>query len=222
MMEEGENDYYCDDNELSLAFRAVDSIPLTVTQRARGVRTVNLTETRIKSLASLAHFDSLETLILDKNGLSSLVDCPALRDLRTLWFNNNHVRDLAWFVDGAATRFPRLEYLSLMGNPASPDLTDEAAVERYRIAVAKRLPGLVVLDSTEFTDAERRAAGGLRRRPLGTPPLKKGGTAPDVFCTISLDNTAPRRTRLLACFEGGPGSRDSNSEGNRFIRNNAL
>jgi hypothetical protein len=42
------------------------------------VRTLNLTGNRLRSLAGLSAYPGLETLVLDKNGLSGLPECPCL------------------------------------------------------------------------------------------------------------------------------------------------
>ena len=46
---------------------------------------------RFRSFANLQCFPSLQTLVLDKNGLEDIKGCPSIPTLTTLWFNNNRV-----------------------------------------------------------------------------------------------------------------------------------
>lgn len=46
-----------------------------------------------RSFRNLQYFPSLQTLVLDKNNLEDVQECPVIPTLTTLWFNNNRV----WF-----------------------------------------------------------------------------------------------------------------------------
>jgi len=110
-------------NELSLAFRQLDHIPLCIAT-SRGADTItklDLTECNICDLSNLCYFPALELLVLDKNGLSSISTCPVLPKLHTLWCNHNSISSLGSFLGDVARKFPNIYYLSLMRNPVNPD-----------------------------------------------------------------------------------------------------
>ena len=75
---------------------------------------LNLTEVDLESFRNLEHFSQLTTLILDKNYLPGLSDCPVIPTLETLWINNNAIEDLPSFMDECCAKFPNLRYLSMM------------------------------------------------------------------------------------------------------------
>lgn len=101
-------------------------------------------------MEGLRHFTGLDTLILDKNQLESLLNCPPISTLKTLWFNNNQVSDLPSFMDQVVSKFPNLEYLSVMRNPACAGVgnlsCDMEAIKLYRIYIIYRMPTLKALD----------------------------------------------------------------------------
>ena len=78
------------------------------------MKNLNLTEVDLESFRNLERFDQLHTLVLDKNYLPGLSDCPSIPSLHTLWFNNNAVEDLPRFMDEVTTAFPNLRVLSMM------------------------------------------------------------------------------------------------------------
>jgi Leucine-rich repeat (LRR) protein len=99
--------FACEGSELSLAYSELESIPAELANgEGPRVRTLNLTETGIKSLKALELFPRLQTLVLDKNALVGLIDCPPIPTLTTLWFNNNSIVDLVGFIDDVARLFP--------------------------------------------------------------------------------------------------------------------
>jgi hypothetical protein len=107
-------------------------------------------------LEGLQYFTSLDTLILDKNSLESLLNCPQISSLKTLWFNNNLISDLPTFMDQVVAKFPNLEYLSVMRNPACSgvgNLTcDMEAIRLYRMYIIYRMPLLKTLDWSAVED----------------------------------------------------------------------
>lgn len=239
--------YAREGDELSLAFRDLERIPDAVAE-AEGphVRSLDLTETGIRSLAALDKFPRLAMLVLDKNGLPGLGDCPRLEALETLWFNNNAVADLVAFVDEIASRCPRLTYLSAMRNPACPGLMDvvapdEDAVAMYRRYVLHRLPRLECLDAARVTPAERAEAAvrgkfAAVRRPKGAAPPSgdvarrpsAGDDEPNPFAFVGAVGApgpaAPLRGAKKTAFQAkNPSTYNGrHSEGNRFIRNEVL
>ena len=113
-----------------------------------------------RNLENLKYFSDLETLVLDKNGLVGLGNCPVIPTVQTLWCNNNLIDDLPSFMDQVVEKFPKLQYLSIMRNPACPGLTDIKApdleaLRLYRMYILFRFPQLQVLDWTEVCDAVR-------------------------------------------------------------------
>jgi len=148
---------------LSFAFHTFESLPLSLAQAPSSstVKKIDLTETSMKSFENLRFFTRLETLILDKNELSSIASCPTLPTVRTLWCNNNAIYDLPAFIDEVLAKFPNLHFLSMMRNPACPGLMDIVnpdieAIRLYRLYVLYRFPQLQALDFGDVTDEERR------------------------------------------------------------------
>lgn len=80
-----------------------------------------------------------------------------LPTVRTLWCNNNLIEDLPAFMDAVVEKFPYLQYLSIMRNPACPGLTDFCspdleALRLYRMYILYRYPLLEILDWTEVSE----------------------------------------------------------------------
>jgi hypothetical protein len=83
--------------------------------------------------------------------------------VQTLWFNKNSVEDMPDFLAQVSAAFPRLTFLSLMNNPASPSLVcmseeDLKAQQRHRLYVIFRLPTLEFLDAEPVSPEERALA----------------------------------------------------------------
>ena len=100
---------------------------------------------------NLEQFPFLETLVLDKNGLTSLAWLPPCPTLTTLWANNNALADAEALCDAVGAKFPALQMLSTMRNPCCPFLKADAGPDdyrRYRLRVLHRLPGLLSLDGS--------------------------------------------------------------------------
>ena len=119
---------------------------------------------QITDLSNLRYFTKIETLVLDKNDLTTIVSCPVLHKVHTLWCNNNKVTDLDKFLTEICQRFPNLQYLSLMRNPVSifDNESDELGqlshaseeLMKYRLGVISKLPSLRMLDSVMVTNEE--------------------------------------------------------------------
>ena len=144
----------------SLAFRSFPCIPngIAKSRKAYTIKKVDLTETFITDLSNLKFFLNIEILVLDKNNLNSILSCPVLPKVHTLWCNNNKISALESFLNEIVERFPNLQYLSLMRNPVS--MIQESETEepgqisyvaegmmRYRLGILSKLPGLRMLDS---------------------------------------------------------------------------
>lgn len=68
----------------------------------------------------MAFFEALDTLIVDHNVVRCAKSFPFSPNLDVLWLNFNEVVDLDTFLVDLSAAFPRLRYLSLLGNPCVP------------------------------------------------------------------------------------------------------
>ncbi|XP_012269040.1 leucine-rich melanocyte differentiation-associated protein-like [Athalia rosae] len=126
---------------------------------------LDLSYNNLVSVTGLKEFIHLEELVLDNNCLRDLNTLPRLPGLTTLSVNNNKLSDIENALDRIKECCPCLRYVSLLGNPGSPDqLTDpnsndEDDYERYRHYAVHVLPStLKFLDSRPVTGKERREA----------------------------------------------------------------
>ncbi|ETO09498.1 hypothetical protein RFI_27878 [Reticulomyxa filosa] len=156
--DEGENETI-----LRLTSQKLSEIPADIAQtKGETVRTLVLTNNKIRSLANLQYFKRLETLQLDRNGMLDIDDMPKMPYLRTLWLNNNQLSDMHNLLKILAKNCPRLSYLSLLRNPVCPSIYfthgNEDKYRRYRFTVLYHLHGLTYLDTTEVTQKEQKEA----------------------------------------------------------------
>ena len=79
----------------------------------------------------IVYFEHLETLILDHNRINENVVFPRITTLKTLWMNFNMIGNLYPFADNLAQSFPKLNYLSMMGNPAAPSFINYGKFHDY-------------------------------------------------------------------------------------------
>ncbi|XP_037075419.1 leucine-rich melanocyte differentiation-associated protein-like, partial [Pollicipes pollicipes] len=120
---------------------------------------LNLSSCHLRFSKGLAMFPNVEEIIMDNNELTSLEMCRLPR-LHTLSLNNNKVEGLETLLVMLQRCAGRLRYLSILGNPCSPDqLTCDrytpADYARHRLYVLYMLPQLLFLDSTRVTAPER-------------------------------------------------------------------
>nr|XP_042904142.1 leucine-rich melanocyte differentiation-associated protein isoform X2 [Parasteatoda tepidariorum] len=195
-------------------------------------RRLDLSFNSIRSLENVQLFPVLEELILDNNDLNDLVSFIPLPHLHTLSLNKNHFLDLETLLKQLTRCYPELTYLSLLGNPACPDQLsnlekDDEDYQRYRYYIVHNIPKLKFLDSTpvkvfEKTEAQRIGAYMKVSRPRI-----------DVAQEASAEADAPRYSPLPPTTKPGGTHRGSfgrlkqrytgtQSEGNRFIRDNEL
>jgi len=163
------------EDELNLEGQSLESVPAeTVAAKgsAAGIRRLDLTSNKLRSLSSLAWNGSatpwpvLEELIVDKNELSGLDGLPSLPKLSTLWLNNNRIEDLEGVLSTLEKQCPNLTYLSMLRNPATPEAyfgesgSEMEAYGRYRLYVIWRLKklNLQFLDATPVTPEEKKEA----------------------------------------------------------------
>ncbi|XP_071951335.1 leucine-rich melanocyte differentiation-associated protein-like [Antedon mediterranea] len=145
---------------LSLAYQGISEIPANLQKKkqAIGVLQLDLSHNKFSDLRSLEEFKNLHTLILDNNEISSHVAFPDLPNITTLWLNRNKISNLSVIVDKLQMRFPKLEYLSLMNNPAAPSYFNGGTYQQfqdYRQYVISQLPSLQTLDD-QFVNLEER------------------------------------------------------------------
>ena len=79
----------------------------------------------------IVYFEQLETLILDHNRIAENVVFPMMNSLTSLWMNFNVISNLSPFADNLNQSFPKLRYLSMMGNPAAPSFLNYGKFHDY-------------------------------------------------------------------------------------------
>lgn len=123
---------------------------------------IDLTDNDIRSLGNFPLLPRLHTLIL-ANNLITRIDrklAKSLPSLQTLVLTNNALSELGSL--DALGRFPRLTFLSLMGNPV-------ARQQHYRDYVIWRCKHVRVLDFQHVKQAERQRAKELMETADGRP-----------------------------------------------------
>ncbi len=148
------------------------AVPVTFLDLTQSCLNINIT--LLRHLESLT---SLETIVLDKNELDSLIGFPPIPSLRCLWVNNNCISDLVKCIDDVSCLFPSLEELSMLRNPACPGYMDikqpdHDSIKMFRTYVVWRLPRLRVVNGINVTDVEKveakyRGPLAITHRPLG-------------------------------------------------------
>eukprot|EP01065_Artemidia_motanka_P005378 TRINITY_DN1259_c3_g2_i2.p1 TRINITY_DN1259_c3_g2~~TRINITY_DN1259_c3_g2_i2.p1 ORF type:complete len:340 (+),score=75.84 TRINITY_DN1259_c3_g2_i2:180-1199(+) len=204
---------------------------LTVLQRHGGgaqITTLDVSANSLVSLNGLQLLPRLQTLVLDNNRLSTLDGMPELRELNTLWLNNNRIDDLDVVLEVLAAKAPAVKYLSLLGNSACrgplSGCTKEDS-ERYRAYVLHKLPQLQLLDAAPVTAAERKLAaerGQYYKVVRTVDRLGAAAAEPNKF--FEKGQKAGDRSGEHSSYFGKQRRFYSGkySEGNRFIRDNAL
>jgi hypothetical protein len=226
-----------EDGMLSCAGKDWTEIPRRVAELyGAKAKRVDLCYNEIVSLKYIDQFTECEELILDNNCLGDSAIFPSLPLLNTLTLNKNQIADTEAFLMQIKTCYPKLSFLSLLGNTACPNelvLKDEEDYQRYRYFVLHSLPGLRFLDSRAVTDAERAEAirvgkfmkvvtissedmdAELRRQAAGQQQ------------EVSQFSPLPQEAKSAENHKGTIGTCKyvyfgRHSEGNRFIRNNDL
>lgn len=89
-------------NYLTLAYKDLETVDPSIVQKyCKDTKHLDLSYNRLtdKSLAPIAGFEQLESLVLDGNRLSSYVSFPYLPTLHTLSVNKNKIENLAIFIE---------------------------------------------------------------------------------------------------------------------------
>eukprot|EP00160_Parvularia_atlantis_P018985 Unigene7246_Nuclearia_a/m.22245 Unigene7246_Nuclearia_a/g.22245 ORF Unigene7246_Nuclearia_a/g.22245 Unigene7246_Nuclearia_a/m.22245 type:complete len:262 (-) Unigene7246_Nuclearia_a:73-858(-) len=220
---------------LSLAGRDLAEVPATLGERfGAHVTTLSLSFNQLRALDHLQAFVNLTTLEVDNNDLVDVSALPKMPALHTFSANNNSLDDIDQLLELFKLKFPGLHYLSLLKNPACPHAIaggGDDEYRRYRHRVIYNLPTLKFLDSQPVTAAERKEAmrvGPFLRvaRPtsetIKTPPVAKTAEEPQPEyrpLPAGLTPTGEHTSSFGQCKYVYYGR---HSEGNRFIRNDAL
>lgn len=228
--------FFVEDRELSLTSRDLAELPkeLGALPSLPEITTLDLSTNRFRKLPKLDAFPCLQRLVLDNNQLTheSFAQLPRLPQLDTLWVNNNLVKDVAAFVDAVAGQVPNLTWLSLLKNPGCPDVfngRDDDDYRRHRLFVVSRMKKLRYLDSLPVTPSERAEA----KRVGHLMKTARGQQAAEPVSSIE-DELEAQGLRPLPASITRPGKGATTfgvsryvyygkqSEGNRFIRDDAL
>jgi len=209
-------------DNINLAGRNLEAIPSSIAAQAKAVKSLNLTNNKMKFFDQLSAFTSLETLVLDKNNLKNIIGLPKIETLKTLWLNNNLIDNFEKLLFRVKELFPNLKYLSLLRNPINPavyfGVENEKPYKRFRRRILQELPNLKVIDTQDVTEKEREEAK-FQPKYLIARPSEDGEDNPE--------DDEPRRFSFkeekiapAAFFGSGRLKYDGrDSEGNRFITN---
>ena len=150
------------EKKLSFAYQGLRALPEhALPLDLSTIDYLDLTENQFDDLRFLIDFPQLQTLIVDKNRLTSNVKIPPLNRLHTLWINENQISNLSYFLQTLIKNCPQLRYLSMMKNPAAPSFFNGGSYKQYvdyRYYVISQLPRLIMLDDRQVSLEERREA----------------------------------------------------------------
>jgi len=217
--------------DINLSSRGLNQLTENFVSRfGTTAKRLDLTDNEIKSGVNFDKMTSLEVLVLDKNNIETFDSSwPVMRNVTTLWLNNNKISDNQATMDFIAKTFPNLAYLSMMKNPACPNMYfsdgEAEAYQRYRYYVIHRLKKLQFLDATPV-DADERKEADKRGVFLTVARPKNVPKAPEPVATTEepkkreVKEHTPKVATFLA--KGKARYDGSNSEGNRFIMNDDL
>jgi len=216
--------------DINLSSRGLNKLTEKIVQNfGTTARRLDLTDNEIKSGALFDQMTALEVLVLDKNKIETFESWPVMKNVTTLWLNNNKISDINATMDFISKTFPNLSYLSMMKNPACPNMYfsdgEAEAYQRYRYFVIHRLKKIQFLDATpvdaeERKEAEKRGAFLHIARPKTEPKIAE----PQPENTSPTKKEATEHKPKVATFlaKGKARYDGSNSEGNRFIMNDDL
>mmetsp|Transcript_3133 Transcript_3133/g.7550 ORF Transcript_3133/g.7550 Transcript_3133/m.7550 type:complete len:267 (-) Transcript_3133:112-912(-) len=220
--------------QLSCAGKDWAELPRDVAEAYGGeTKRLDLCYNELVTLQNVDRFRGLHELVLDNNSLGDDVEFPPLPDLHTLSLNKNRISDTEKFLKQIKAAYPKLRFLSLLGNKACPNelvLKDEQDYQRYRYFVLFHLPGLKFLDSRtvnkdEVTEASR--VGEFMKVITVTHDEMYATEGDAAAAPKSQFNPLPQEARDVSTHRGTIGTckyvyYGRHSEGNRFIRNNDL
>ncbi|XP_065651674.1 leucine-rich melanocyte differentiation-associated protein isoform X8 [Hydra vulgaris] len=222
------------DGSLSFSGQNVKCVPpWLLTKYGNNITRMDLSYNKIQSLKGLVGFTELKELILDNNELTDDLELPQLEQLETFTVNKNKIKNLKGILMKISTSFPKISYLSLLGNEACPtqlNYTDKDDKDylKYRYCVLQFLPNLKFLDSSPVTQAERKEAKRIEK----VNNVKSSSNVPESKCNVSSQEkwacpTIPSSEIQESYRKSYFGKNrvsyyGKNSEGNRFIVNEDL
>ncbi|PIK57776.1 hypothetical protein BSL78_05302 [Apostichopus japonicus] len=162
---------------ISLAFLELTEFPTNIGQKQLDdVGVLDVSNNRISDFKFLERLPCLHTLILDCNHVQSHTKFYPAPTLHTLWLNKNNVTNLTIFIETLVKNFPKLQFLSMMNNPAAPSYFNGGTFEQfqdYRQYVISQIPLLEMLDDKKITPEERYEAERVYQHKLRTTVSKK-------------------------------------------------
>lgn len=166
-----------DGKRLSLAFLDLAEIPPNIgPKQLRDVEVLDISNNQFSDFRFLEKLPNLHTLIIDCNELQSHTKFYPCPNLHTLWLNKNRVSNLTIFVETLLKNFPKLQFLSMMNNPAAPSYFNGGTYQQfqdYRQYVISQIPNLEMLDDKKVTPEERYEAERVYQHKLRTTVSKK-------------------------------------------------
>ncbi|KAL4240482.1 hypothetical protein ACF0H5_001274 [Mactra antiquata] len=222
------------DGQLSYIGRDVESIPQKlIVDYSKATIRLDLSFNQIKSLRGLEEFCNLEELVLDNNCINDQTLFPSLQQLHTLTLNKNQITDLDMLLQTIKLQFPKLTYLSLLGNSACPNQLsshekDDEDYLRYRYKVIYNFPQLKFLDSTPVTSHDLQEAKRVgpfmtvvRGSEKDIPVQDEVPSSPSSYTPLP-DSSRQSDDHLGTFGKSKYVYYGKHSEGNRFIRNTDL
>ncbi|CAI2379154.1 unnamed protein product [Moneuplotes crassus] len=213
----------------------------------KDVEVVDLSSNLIVSMKGLDGFNKLRVLNLDHNFLVNLDNMPSFSKLDTISLNYNRLNDLSNVVKHLAKRSPKILHLSLLKNPINPGPENESKYEAFRKTFRKSFKKLLSLDGADFDGSSIVLPGVLSSKSQGLTPIleesKARATNYDPHKALESGGVKRGKSSTLAVTSKGKGKLTynhkaykkynstrsladrilkSNSEGNRFIKNDDL
>jgi len=207
-------------SELSLVGKSLEVLPAKVGEfYGYSLKKLDLSSNQIQDFSNFEGLVKLETLIMDKNGLTEMKGFPSLPTVTTLWLNNNKISNLDKALEVLADTVPNLTYLSMLRNPCVPNIYEDFSKEKeyyeYRNQVIRSFPKLEYIDAQPITPEDKIAAASTSK-PSTTGTTEQKQPKQD-FLT---DDEQPQSATFFA--RGAPRQDGKDSEGNRFITNDDL
>ena len=209
------------------------------------IEALDLSQNMLVTFKGLDGFSKLKVLNMDNNFIVSLDTLPSLGKLDALSLNYNRLNDLGNICKYVVKKCPKLLHISLLKNPINPHTEGEDKYEKFRDTVHRAIKTLQSLDGSNFEGSKVVLPGILAGKSsdletvLEDPnskaakydPSSKGEDKRVKSKTMTM--TAGKGTGKLSYnhkaykkYNSEKSLADrilkSNSEGNRFIKNNDL
>lgn len=211
-------------------------IPLVLAKvYGRRAERIDLSFCSLTSLKGLEQFTCLTEIILDNNRLTDDVSFPGTQNLSTLSLNKNLLKRLDSLLNKLSSSFPKLQFLSLLGNECCPDFGvgahfDDKEYIEYRTKVISKFPRLSFLDSSRVKSSERRKVSDssnvlpivIRPTDKQLERLEEEDDEETSVVVVQRQQNSPTTSSTTAYGKVRYRYTGKHSEGNRFIRNNQL